>query len=206
MLDFRRRSDDDNRYSLILDTEVDGEVYELRFHVVRRKDFKVIIGNGMLKKAAITIEGSDARFKKLPNNEKNIVYCVQVVNSPQENVYSHLLGNARKKIKSLVDKYRPTGQKTTPVKMKIILRDDVPESQSPRRLAQTERQETETQVEEWSAKKIIKPSCSEYASPVIVVRKKGGAPRVCIDYRAINKKVIIEIIFRYLLFTHNEIN
>ena len=56
--------------SLVLDTEIDGEVYELRFHVVRRKDFKVKIGNGMLKKAAIAIEGSDARFKKLPNNEE----------------------------------------------------------------------------------------------------------------------------------------
>ena len=66
--------------SLVLDTEIDGEVYELRLHVVRRKDFKVIIGNGMLKNAAIAIEGSDALFKKLPNNEKNIVYCVQIVN------------------------------------------------------------------------------------------------------------------------------
>ena len=74
--------------------------------------------------------------------------------------------------------------------MKIILRDDIPVSQSPRRLAQTEHQETETQVEEWLEKKVIKPSCSEYASPVVVVRRKGGAPRVCIDYRAINKKVI----------------
>ena len=94
------------------------------------KDFKVIFGNNMLKKAEIAIEGSDALFKKLPNSEKNMVYCVQVVNPPRETVYSHLLGNASEKIKSLVDNYRPRGQKTTPVKMKIILRDDIPVSQS----------------------------------------------------------------------------
>ena len=45
-------------------------------------------------------------------------------------------------------------------------------------------------MEEWLAKKVIKPSCSKYASPVVVVRRKRGAPRVCIDYSVINKKVI----------------
>ncbi|XP_033225057.1 uncharacterized protein LOC117177997 [Belonocnema kinseyi] len=86
----------------------------------------------MLKKAAIILEGYNARFKKLPNDEKNIVYCVQLVDSPQDNAYSHLLGNSRDKVKTLIENYRPT----------------------------------------------------------VVVRRKGGASRVCIDYRAVNKKVI----------------
>lgn len=34
------------------------------------------------------------------------------------------------------------------------------------------------------------PSISEYASPVVLVRKKDGTTRLCVDYRQINKKIV----------------
>lgn len=36
---------------------------------------------------------------------------------------------------------------------------------------------------------IIEPCASEYASGIVVVKKKDGSPRVCIDYRRLNKVV-----------------
>ncbi|PIK60427.1 putative transposon Ty3-I Gag-Pol polyprotein [Apostichopus japonicus] len=36
-------------------------------------------------------------------------------------------------------------------------------------------------------KKIIKKSSSPYASPIVLVRKKFGGIRLCIDYRKINE-------------------
>lgn len=48
----------------------------------------------------------------------------------------------------------------------------------------------ENQVSEWLEKKIIRVSCSEYASPVVLVNKTDGTPRVCIDYRALNRKIV----------------
>jgi hypothetical protein len=33
---------------------------------------------------------------------------------------------------------------------------------------------------------IIKPTISAYASPLVLVTKKDGKPRFCVDFRAIN--------------------
>jgi len=36
----------------------------------------------------------------------------------------------------------------------------------------------------------IEPSSSPYSSPLVLVRKKSGGLRVCVDYRAVNKNTI----------------
>lgn len=53
-----------------------------------------------------------------------------------------------------------------------------------------ERAIVEEQVKKWIDDGIVIPYTSDYASPVVVVKKKNGSPRVCIDYRSINKKMI----------------
>lgn len=73
--------------------------------------------------------------------------------------------------------------------MKIILRDEKPICQGSRRLTEQEKNEVDEQIEEWLKNKIIKPSYSEFMSPIVTVQKNGRA-RVCIDYRNLNKKII----------------
>lgn len=74
--------------------------------------------------------------------------------------------------------------------MQIRLTSDVPFHSAPRRLSYQERDEVAKIIEDLLAGGIIRPSNSPYASPVVLVRKKTGAIRMCIDYRALNRLTI----------------
>lgn len=93
-------------------------------------------------------------------------------------------------IKKIVSNYVPESRVTVPMKTVIILSDEVPVYQRPRRLAPREKVAVDRQVEEWLSEGIIRHSCSDYASPVVLVAKKDGTLRLCIDYRALNKKIV----------------
>ncbi|GFY02525.1 retrovirus-related Pol polyprotein from transposon 412 [Trichonephila clavipes] len=74
--------------------------------------------------------------------------------------------------------------------MRIILKDEEPVCQPPHRLAFTERQEVNKHIKEWFNEGIIRPSSSEYASPIVMVKMKDGSSRMCIDYRKLNQKLV----------------
>lgn len=72
----------------------------------------------------------------------------------------------------------------------IKLHDTTPVSYRPRPLAYAERVHLKQIIQNLKDDDIISNSCSEYASPVVLVKKKNGDLRLCVDYRDINKKVV----------------
>ncbi|KAI3746537.1 hypothetical protein L6452_08971 [Arctium lappa] len=62
-----------------------------------------------------------------------------------------------------------------------------PVAKAPYRLAPSEMQELSEQLQELLDKGFIRPSSSPWGAPVLFVKKKDGAFRMCIDYRELNK-------------------
>ncbi|XP_063830027.1 uncharacterized protein LOC135079329 isoform X1 [Ostrinia nubilalis] len=75
--------------------------------------------------------------------------------------YSVILGfvgdsQFKEQLTELVETYQPLQVKEAPIELKIVLKDDIPVAQRPRRVSLREQQVVEDQVEEWLAKNIIR--------------------------------------------------
>ncbi|KAI3370531.1 hypothetical protein L3Q82_025288 [Scortum barcoo] len=72
----------------------------------------------------------------------------------------------------------------------IRMSDPRPFRERSRRLAPADLEDVRKHLQELLSAGIIKESRSPYASPIVIVRKKNGAVRMCIDYRLLNSRTI----------------
>ncbi|GFS35993.1 retrovirus-related Pol polyprotein from transposon 297 [Trichonephila inaurata madagascariensis] len=113
---------------------------------------------------------------------------------PNETVFQYLvaireLANRGQGFLDETSIMEPNKIKTTDIELSITVTDDKPIYHSPR-LTFTERDIVDKQIDEWTQNGIIEPCLSDYASQVLVVRKKDGRPRVCIDFRKLNHVLV----------------
>lgn len=71
----------------------------------------------------------------------------------------------------MMGKYNPIQMNTAPVRMKLLLKDDVPIGQGPTRISHEEQKIIDSLVTEWLKQGIMVPSSSEYAPPIVLVPK-----------------------------------
>lgn len=76
------------------------------------------------------------------------------------------------------------------IEMKIKTNTDKPVYCKPYRMSHKEQEIVDDKIRELLAAGIIRESMSEYCSPIILVKKKGGDYRMCIDYRALNSQTV----------------
>ncbi|GFU34774.1 retrovirus-related Pol polyprotein from transposon 17.6 [Trichonephila clavipes] len=186
--------------------KIDDENYSLTWHVVPtdKLKFEAVIGSDLLEQASISFTKEGVKFNKYENHAQ--LMQISAENLQEELDLCHVENRQiKKELEKLIQDYKPEKTASTDVTMRIILKDEEPVCQPPRRLAFTERQEVNKQIEEWLNEGIIRPSSAEYASPIVMVKKKDGSSRMCIDYRKLNQKLvkdkfplhIIEDVFRH---------
>jgi len=101
-------------------------------------------------------------------------------------------GEYKTAVKQMVDDYKPSDVKLTcPVKMTIITNcTNIAFREHPSRSSAAEREIIQKQLEEWLQLGIVRASCSDVASKVVLAKKRDKTYRLCIDDRILNTKVL----------------
>ena len=76
--------------------------------------------------------------------------------------------------------------RTNLIKHRINTGECSPIRQRPRRLPLAKREEVEKLIDDMRKEDVIEPSHSPWCSPVVLVKKKDGSTRFCVDYRKLN--------------------
>lgn len=171
---------------------VDGQCFaNVSFHIVDKvaMPYDIIIGQEFLKNvtmimnegSVVLMRDSDEWLSRMNCLMSSVDVCVlDQVRCPE----------VKKEVLRCIRDYKPVQTKEAPIQLKIVLKDDIPVTQRPRRLSLMEQKIVEDQVQEWLDNNIIRVSYSEYSSPLVLVKKKDGSTRVCVDYRLLNCKMV----------------
>lgn len=173
---------------------VDDDEFEVKPHIVSQgvMNYQLLIGTDFLNTVDVLLKAGEPFISK-PKNEftTNEVLQIDVVHEVNEVSLSHVSeDDVRCQVEELIENYRPNKIREVDMKVRILLKDDLPVYQSARRLGFAERKIVNEQIVEWEKDGIVRPSNSDYASPIVLVKKKDGSTRICVDYRKLNEKII----------------
>jgi hypothetical protein len=77
---------------------------------------------------------------------------------------------------------------TSLIAHEIPLVDDAPVRQPYRRIPPSQYETVKTHIQQLLDTQVIRESSSPYSSPIVLVTKKDGSLRLCVDYRQLNSK------------------
>ncbi|XP_063624953.1 uncharacterized protein LOC134796705 [Cydia splendana] len=138
-----------------------------------------------------------ARYLNAVKHVQNVSVTAEQKDISDESIRcgDNLPSDVNHKLNRLLDKYETcfsTGLRdlgfTTEAEMVIQLKDSEPVVYRPYRMSHSERQLVQGMVDDMVECGIVRESKSPYASPIVLVHKKSGEKRLCVDYRALNNK------------------
>ncbi|XP_033314659.1 uncharacterized protein LOC117213423 [Bombus bifarius] len=155
----------------------------------------LLLGTDFLDQVELRVKRGEVTFLRLDgqtdgHEDAPDVLRVNAIEQTDEIDLSHVREpHYREAIRDIIKGYRPEKKRDVGITAKIVPKSDKPVARRPRRLAPSERKEVDDLMEAWTNEGVIKPSDSEYTSPIVVVRKKDGSIRVCVNFRELNELI-----------------
>ncbi|CAK1595077.1 unnamed protein product [Parnassius mnemosyne] len=171
---------------------IQGLPLNVTFHVLPNEctNKEVLLGRDILQnEVSVEINSNSIHFFK----PKITNFCTKLNNGLQT-IDTDLTGSDKEKLISILNKYSnnfinqlPTTQVTTgELKIQLIDPSKIAHRR-PYRLSPLELEIVNNKVKELLDANIIRESSSPFASPTLLVKKKDGSDRLCVDYRELNK-------------------
>ncbi|XP_045534628.1 uncharacterized protein LOC123721137 [Papilio machaon] len=176
---------------------IDNINVEIEFHILSDYDMTsdVLIGANILNKTGLTVI--------VTQNSATLCSQPRVMHMrPTAGLFddiNHDLSNTSEidQLMTLLNKYSTTftrGYSKTRVntgQLEIRLKNpDKFVERRPYRLSPVEREKVKEIVKELLDNDIVQESKSPYSSPIILVKKKNGDDRMCVDYRELNSNTV----------------
>ncbi|GFV97549.1 hypothetical protein TNCV_2040571 [Trichonephila clavipes] len=173
---------------------IDDQIFPVTISVtISCTNYDLIIGCDVIKQTQPNISPTGVKFARIlrPSDNANENFIMTISDgSPTFDIGPNVSQHNRAEVEQLLSTYTLKKTKTVNIELDIALTDDEPIFHKPRSLPFAERDIVDAQVDEWIKNAIVEPCSSPYASQVVVVKKKDGKSRVCIDYRRLNRKLI----------------
>ncbi len=149
------------------------------FHVNMLKEFKVLQKISSNYPVEMTAE--------VQGEEEDIMFWKDGEPSDQPTISDHLKADQKEQLNTEFAQVFQNQPGCTPlVQHKIETGAAHPVRLPPYRLPQAYHAEVEQELQEMLAQDIIEASHSEWAAPILLVNKKDGGLRLCVDYRRLN--------------------
>lgn len=160
----------------------------------------IIIGTDVLNRDGVTyVRTKNAQYLTHSINTVASAYVNEVKAADYSiDINTPLQGDERKALMVVIDEFSEhliSGTASSMVKtgkMKIKLTSSTPVVYRPYKLSYQEKLKVREITNVLLEKGIIRRSQSEYASPIILVKKRDGSDRLCVDFRALNRITVKE--------------
>lgn len=182
-----------------------GDMNDLEFTikllVVPDKTISYSVGRDFLfeNNLKLTVSYANILLSKLPDYHAEILSILNIDFDEGTDKYADIADNLDKDVsfvnrQKLVEMFREIESMsiepcTIAQPVKVYLKNDTVFSFGSRRFSYTERTELKQITDDLLERKIIKPSISPYCSRVVLVTKRNGKKRMCVDLRSFNDLV-----------------
>lgn len=168
----------------------------VRFFVVKDGTMQcaAILGRSFMQPNCLRLlkETATSELRAVVDEIYNINMCDNAP-TPEYEVNKYIPNAIQLELKELIDSCARTqnnfGDEPSNIRCAIRLAKDQPFHCAPRRLSYDEKNKVRVILDDLLEQKVIRPSQSQYCSPIVLVKKKDGI-RMCVDYRTLNKHTV----------------